>query len=109
MADHFHWIDNLYVPALRILARQSASHPMPINTRTPLAIVVHILPGRRIVVRPTLAEIGSVSAARTHGASIAELAAADVHRTSAADAPLLTIIQNAENVVPSATIALENK
>src|SRR5258708_18110596 len=35
--------------------------------RTPLTIVAHILPGRRVVVRPTLGAIGSISA-RYHGA-----------------------------------------
>src|ERR1700737_1438694 len=56
--------------------------------RTPLTIVAHILPGRRVVVRPTLGAIGSISA-RYHGAdaclNTAEPAAADVHRTAIAD------------------------
>jgi hypothetical protein len=58
--------------------------------RTPLTIVAHILPGRPVVVRPTLGAIGSISAARYQGAdtclSTAEPAAADVHRTVIADA-----------------------
>src|ERR1700737_2855998 len=56
--------------------------------RAPLTIVAHILPGRRVVVRPTPGAIGSISA-RYHGAdarlSTAEPAAADVHRTAAAE------------------------
>jgi hypothetical protein len=34
--------------------------------RTPLTIVAHRLPGRRVVIRPTLGAIGSISAARYH-------------------------------------------
>ena len=60
------------------------------SARMPLTIVAHILPGRRVVVRPTLAAMGSVSAARTHGVdarlSTAEPAAADVHCTALTDA-----------------------
>jgi hypothetical protein len=58
--------------------------------RTPLTIVAHILPGRRVVVRPTLGAMGS-SVARYHGPDAclrtAEPAAADVHRTAAATGP----------------------
>src|ERR1700731_74317 len=42
----------------------------PGRARTPLTIVAHILPGRRIVICPTLAAIGSISDARTHGAGV---------------------------------------
>jgi hypothetical protein len=56
--------------------------------RMPLTVVAHILPGRRVVVRPTLGAIGSISA-RYHGADdcliTAEPAAADVHRTATAE------------------------
>ena len=56
------------------------------SARMPLTIVAHIRPGRRVVVRPTLAAIGSISGARTHGAdaclSTAEPAVADVHRAA---------------------------
>ena len=34
--------------------------------RTPLTIIAHGLPGRRVVIRPTLGAIGSISAARYH-------------------------------------------
>src|ERR1700730_2822523 len=58
----------------------------PGRARTPLTIVAHILPGHRIVICPTLAAIGSISGARTHGAdaclSTAEPAITDVHRTA---------------------------
>src|ERR1700693_6066135 len=54
----------------------------------PLTVVAQILPGRRVVVRPTLGAIGSISA-RYHGADdcliTAEPAAADVHRTATAE------------------------
>ena len=53
----------------------------------PLTIAAHILPGRRVVVRPTLGAIRGISA-RYHGADdcliTAESAAADVHRTATA-------------------------
>jgi hypothetical protein len=56
--------------------------------RTPLTIVAHILPSLRVVIRPTLAAIGSISGAHTHGAdaclSTAEPAVDDVHRATAA-------------------------
>jgi hypothetical protein len=58
--------------------------------RTPLTIVAHILPGRRVVVRPTLAAIGS-GTNRCHGAdtclSTVKPAVADVHRTAIAAEP----------------------
>src|SRR5260221_12648690 len=38
-----------------------------LSARMPLTVVAHILPGRRVVVRPTLGAIGSISA-RYHGA-----------------------------------------
>ncbi len=61
-----------------------------LQARTPLTIVAHILPGRRLVVRPTLGAMQSSSAARHHGAdclSTAQPAAADAHRTAAATEP----------------------
>src|SRR5216683_7233956 len=61
-----------------------------LQARTPLTIVAHILPGRRLVVRPTLGAMQSSSAARYHGAdclSTAQPAAADAHRTAAATEP----------------------
>jgi hypothetical protein len=58
-----------------------------LSARMPLTIVAHVLPGRRVIVRPTLGAIGSISA-RYHGADdcsiTAEPAAADVHRTATA-------------------------
>jgi hypothetical protein len=39
------------------------------SARMPLTIVAHIFPGRRVVVRPTLAAIGSISGARADGAN----------------------------------------
>jgi hypothetical protein len=49
--------------------------------RTPLTLVVDILPGRRVVVRPTLSAIGVDACLST-----AEPADADVHRTAAVNA-----------------------
>jgi hypothetical protein len=48
--------------------------------RTPLTIVVHRLPGRRVVIRPTLDAIGSIDA-RYHGADACS-SIADVHRAA---------------------------
>jgi len=54
--------------------------------RTPLAIIAHRLPGRRVVIRPTLRAIGSISAARYHGAdAFLRTVETDVHRTTTAD------------------------
>ena len=67
----------------------SSSRRLRLSARTPLTIVAHILPGRRVVVRPTLAAIGGIGT-RYPGAdaclSTAEPAAADVHRTANVDA-----------------------
>ena len=71
------------------MSEMSSSRRLRPWARTPLTIVAHILPGRRVVVRPTLGAIGG-SSTRYHGAdaclSTAEPAAADVHRTAAVDA-----------------------
>jgi hypothetical protein len=55
-----------------------------LSARTPLTVVAHILPGRRVVVHPTLGAIGCVPDTRepTLCLSTAEPAAADVHRTA---------------------------
>jgi hypothetical protein len=58
------------------MSDMSSSRRLRPWARTPLTIVAHILPGRRVVVRPTLGAC----------LSTAEPAAADVHRTAAVDA-----------------------
>jgi hypothetical protein len=56
---------------------------------TPLPIVAHILPGRRVVVRPTLAAKGSIRIGRHSGAngsmSTAKPVVADAHCTGIAN------------------------
>jgi hypothetical protein len=60
-----------------------------LSTRTPLTFVVHILPGCRVVGRPALPAISSISA-RYHGAdsrlSNARVAAGEIQRIATADA-----------------------
>jgi hypothetical protein len=71
------------------MSDMSSSRRLRLWARTPLTIVVHILPGRRVVVGLTLAAIGSISA-RYHraGACLSAVgpAAADMHRIATADA-----------------------
>jgi hypothetical protein len=55
---------------------------------TPLPVVAHILPGRPVVVRPTLGAMGSGGLARyvRAGACLSAAEPADVHQIAAADA-----------------------
>jgi hypothetical protein len=56
--------------------------------RTPLTIVAHVLPGRPVVVRPTLGAMGSSGLAwyERAGARLNSAEPADVHQIATADA-----------------------
>jgi hypothetical protein len=55
-----------------------------LEARTPLSIIAHILPGRPVIVGPTLDAMSDIGAVRHHGADLttAEPAAADVHNAA---------------------------
>src|SRR5882757_2149462 len=56
--------------------------------RTPLTIVAHILPGRPVIIRPTLGAMGSGGLARYEraGACLSTAEPTDVHQTATTDA-----------------------
>src|SRR5216683_1908004 len=72
--------------------------------RTPLTIVAHRFPGRRVVVRPTLGAIGSISAARYHGGDACLSTAAKVGVATAN-----AIDRAVAPTIPSFDIALLHK